>query len=46
MHEKKDPLTELTSQLISLGYIKSFSKMTPLERELMAIIFFFRGRAN
>ena len=39
MHEKKDPLTELTSQLISLGYIKSFSKMTPLERELMTIIF-------
>lgn len=39
MHEKKDPLTKLTSQLISLGYIKSFSKMTPLERELMTIIF-------
>lgn len=39
MNEKKDPLIELTTQLISLGYIKSFSKMTPLERELMTIIF-------
>lgn len=39
MHESKSHLTDLSTKLINLGFIKSFSKMTPLERELMTMIF-------